>query len=143
MRSLILLTILGLLASLPAATAGTSLKPLELSYRLAFPHPHTHLYEVTFTIGNVATPALDLQMPVWTPGSYLIREFGRNVQDFSAKDAGGGRLSWQKIDKSTWRVETGANRDKAKRIDVSYRVYANELSVRTSHLDSSHAYFNG
>ncbi|MBO0798031.1 MAG: M61 family metallopeptidase, partial [Blastocatellia bacterium] len=142
MRSLFLLITLALL--LPASTTSmTAAKPLELSYRLAFPQPHTHLYEVTFTIGNVVSPQLDLQMPVWTPGSYLIREFARNVQDFEAKDAGGERLTWQKIDKSTWRVEAGASSERPKTIAVSYRVYANELSVRTSHLDSSHAYFNG
>jgi predicted metalloprotease with PDZ domain len=122
---------------------STALKPLELSYRLSFPQPHTHLYEVTFTIGNVATPRIELQMPVWTPGSYLIREFARNVQDFAARDANGARLSWQKTDKSTWRIEAGASSERLKTISVSYRVYANELTVRTSHLDSSHAYFNG
>lgn len=142
MRSVLLLITLALL--LPASTASmTAPKPLELSYRLAFPQPHTHLYEVTFTIGDVVAAQLDLQMPVWTPGSYLIREFAKNVQDFEAKDAGGERLTWQKIDKSTWQVETGAGSEKPKTIVVSYRVYANELSVRTSHLDSSHAYFNG
>jgi predicted metalloprotease with PDZ domain len=128
-------------SSLPVGS--TAQKPLELSYRLAFPQPHTHLYQVTFTIGNLATPQIDLHMPVWTPGSYLIREFGRNVQDFEAKEANGASLAWQKTDKSTWRVESGASSDKPKTINVSYRVYANELSVRTSHLDSSHAYFNG
>jgi predicted metalloprotease with PDZ domain len=126
-------------------TAGqsTGLKPLELSYRLSFPQPHTHLYEVTFTIGNVTMPRIDLQMPVWTPGSYLVREFGRNLQDFEARDANGDRLNWQKTDKSTWRVEAGASSNRPRTISVSYRVYANELTVRTSHLDSSHAYFNG
>src|SRR5262245_14353510 len=110
---------------------------------LAFPQPHTHLYEVTFTVGNVETPQLDLQMPVWTPGSYLVREFARHVQDFAVTDEAGRSLSWQKTDKATWRIETGAQPDRPQTIRASYRVYANELSVRTSHLDSSHAYFNG
>jgi predicted metalloprotease with PDZ domain len=144
----ILILILALLLTGPLSESltprqSTALKPLELSYRLSFPQPHTHLYEVTFTIGNVATPRIDLQMPVWTPGSYLVREFGRNVQDFEARGANGDRLNWQKTDKSTWRIEAGASNDRPKTISVSYRVYANELTVRTSHLDSSHAYFNG
>jgi predicted metalloprotease with PDZ domain len=136
--------IFALLLTWPAIPGkSTALASLELSYRLSFPQPHTHLYEVTFTIGNVATPQIDLQMPVWTPGSYLVREFGRNVQDFDARDTKGERLRWQKTDKSTWRVEAGASSGSPKTINVSYRVYANELTVRTSHLDSSHAYFNG
>jgi predicted metalloprotease with PDZ domain len=116
---------------------------LELSYTLAFPQPHTHLYEVSFIIGNVTTAQLDLQMPSWTPGSYLMREFARNVQDFAARDESNQPLRWQKTDKATWRIETGAAAGKPKRLTASYRVYANELTVRTSHLDASHAYFNG
>lgn len=116
---------------------------LELSYTLAFPQPHTHLYEVSFTIGNVTGAQLDLQMPSWTPGSYLMREFARNVQDFAARDEANQPLRWQKTDKATWRIETGATSSKSKRLIVSYRVYANELTVRTSHLDASHAYLNG
>jgi predicted metalloprotease with PDZ domain len=123
----------------PAASAT----PLELSYTLSFPQPHTHLYEVTYTIGKVTTPQLDLRMAGWTPGSYLMREFERNVQDFAARDEGGRALKWEKVDKATWRIETGARAHQAKTIRANYRVYANELTVRTSHLDASHAYFNG
>src|SRR5262249_37924915 len=125
----------------PAAQAAA--KPLELSYTLAFPQPHTHLYEVTFTIGGVAEPQLDISLPVWTPGSYLVRESARHVQDFDAKDESKRSLPWQKIDKATWRIETGASVGKPKTIRASYRVYANELATQTSHLDASHAYFNG
>lgn len=118
-------------------------KPLALSYTLAMPQPHTHLYEVTFTIGNVTTPQLDISLPIWTPGSYLAREYARHVQDFKAGEDTGQALSWQKIDKATWRIETGARADRPKTIRASYRVYANELATQTSHLDATHAYFNG
>ncbi|HXG93809.1 MAG TPA: PDZ domain-containing protein [Blastocatellia bacterium] len=116
---------------------------LGLTYTLSFPQPHTHLYEVTFSISNVTTPQLDLQMPTWTPGSYLQREFARNVQDFAARDDAGRELKWEKTDKATWRIEAGGSSTKPQAVQVFYRVYANELSVRTSHLDASHAYFNG
>jgi predicted metalloprotease with PDZ domain len=116
---------------------------LSLAYTLSFPQPHTHLYEVAFSIGNVTTPQIDLVMPTWTPGSYLQREFARNVQDFAARDESGRPLRWEKADKATWRIETGSATGKPRAVNVSYLVYANELSVRTSHLDASHAYFNG
>jgi predicted metalloprotease with PDZ domain len=77
-------------------------------------------------------------MPVWTPGSYLVREFERHVQDFEAKDDTGKALKWEKINKNTWRVETGGSRS----WHATYKVYANELSVRTSELNSSHGYWN-
>jgi len=77
-------------------------------------------------------------MPVWTPGSYLIREFERHVQDFAATDGAGQPLKWEKINKNTWRVSTNGARE----WHATYRVYANELSVRTSELNSDHAFWN-
>ena len=137
------------LASLLAAGNATARPPearaatLSLVYTLSFSQPHTHLYEVAFTIGNVNAPQIDLVMPTWTPGSYLQREFARNVQEFAALDESSRPLRWEKANKATWRVETGSANGRARTVYVRYLVYANELSVRTSHLDASHAYFNG
>src|SRR5688500_2843701 len=78
-------------------------------------------------------------MPSWTPGSYLIREIARNVQDCGAHVSADLPLAWRKGDKNTWRIEA----DPAGPVTVRYRVFANELSVRTSHLDASHGYVNG
>ena len=101
--------------------------------------PHTHLLEVEMHLRATRFPAqLNLIMPVWAPGSYLIREYGRHVQDFAAKDAQGSALRWQKANKYTWRVETGG----LKELRVTYQVYANELSVRTSDLNDRHASWN-
>jgi len=111
----------------------------EIEYRLAFPAPQTHLFEVTMGVGRISGPTLDLQLPTWTPGSYLQREFARHVQDFRATDATGRPLAWEKRDKATWRIATG----QTNRVEIFYRVYANELATQTSHLDADHAYFNG
>src|SRR5215470_4921438 len=124
-----------------AREPASASKPPEMSYTLAFPQPHTHLYEVSLTIGNVTTRRLDLSLPIWTPGSYLAREYARHVQDFNADDGQERALPWQKIDKATWRIETAASGDQPKTIRASYRVYANELATQTSHLDATHAYF--
>jgi predicted metalloprotease with PDZ domain len=78
-------------------------------------------------------------MPVWTPGSYLVREFERHVQDFAATDAATNRpLTWEKVNKDSWRVKTAGSKDWR----ATYRVYANELSVRTSELNDHHAFWN-
>jgi predicted metalloprotease with PDZ domain len=127
----------------PGTLPAPASKPLELSYTLAFSQPHTHLYEVSLTISNVATPQLDLSLPIWTPGSYVAREYARHVQDFNVGEGSERPLPWRKIDKATWRVETGADGARPKTIRASYRVYANELATQTSHLDATHAYFNG
>lgn len=108
-----------------------------ISYTIAMPRPQTHLYDVTVEIGGVAGLSLDVALPVWTPGSYMVREYARHIQQFAAR-AGDRPLAWRKLDKSTWRIETGGSAT----VTLSYRVYAYELSVRTSHLDASHGYFN-
>jgi len=88
---------------------------------------------------GVSAPAEEtLVMPVWTPGSYLVREFERHVQDFAATDASGQALQWEKLNKDSWRVVTKASGDWR----ATYRVYANELSVRTNELNSDHAFWN-
>ncbi|MBC7922315.1 MAG: M61 family metallopeptidase, partial [Ferruginibacter sp.] len=74
-----------------------------------------------------------------TPGSYLIREYAKNVEGFVARDGGGNPLASEKINKNTWRVRTRS----AAEVRVAYQVYAYELTVRTSFLDASHGYLNG
>ena len=115
-------------------------QPVDIAFTIGMSRPHTHLFEVDIRIKrNGNAPAEEsLVMPVWTPGSYLIREFERNVQDFAAKDAAGQPLKWEKTNKNTWRISTNG----VSEWHASYRVYANELSVRTSELNSSHAFWN-
>ena len=113
---------------------------VDIAFTVGMSRPHTHLFEVDIKIkrtGNAPNEE-SLVMPVWTPGSYLIREFERHVQDFSAKDAAGQPLKWEKVNKDTWRIATNGIAE----WHATYRVYANELSVRTSELNSSHAYWN-
>ncbi len=117
---------------------GTYVTTTRISYTIAMPQPHTHLYAVRMEIDGLCAPSTDFILPSWTPGSYLIRNYARHVQEFHAETAGKS-LTWYKVAKDTWRVAT----DGATRVCVSYQVYANELTVRTSHLDASHGYFNG
>src|SRR5919108_6203088 len=104
----------------------------SITYTIAMPRPHTHLYDVTLEVRDAAGTALDAALPVWTPGSYMVREYARHVQEFAA-EAGGRALAWRKLDKATWRIETGG----ASCVTISYKVYANELTVRSSHLDGT------
>ncbi|RKH15415.1 M61 family peptidase [Corallococcus sp. CA053C] len=106
-------------------------------YRVAMPRPHAHLFEVEATF-PAGPDTLDAVMPVWTPGSYLVREYARQVQDLTATDGEGRPLPVRRVDKRTWRVDA-----RGQAVTLRYRVYANELTVRTSHLDGSHGYFNG
>ena len=106
-------------------------------YRVSMRQPHTHLFEVEATF-PAGPDVLEAVLPVWTPGSYLVREFSRHVQEVSATAEGGGPLGVRRVDKRTWRVEAGG-----RSVRLRYRVYAHELTVRTSHLDGTHGFFNG
>ena len=114
--------------------------PSALHYAVSFPRPHTHLFEVRGRIPlDAPRETLDLAMAAWTPGSYKVRDYARHVQDFAARDADSGApIAAAKVDKQTWRLSPGG----ARAVEVSYRVYANELTVRTAHLDDRHAYWN-
>lgn len=119
-----------------------SLLASPLSHLIKMPEPQTHYFEITTTVdlSNVSYKKsfVDFKMAAWTPGSYLIREFAKNLEAVKA-EANGKPISISKINKNTWRVALGAA---TKKIQVSYRVYAFELSVRTSFLDDSHGYIN-
>jgi predicted metalloprotease with PDZ domain len=107
-------------------------------YTVRVPQPSSHLVEVELRAEGV-TSGVELVMPSWTPGSYLIREFPRNVQEFAAESGGGQPLRWSRADKNRWRIDAPADGV----LVCRYRVYANELTVRTSHVDASHASLNG
>src|ERR1043165_1773560 len=120
--------------------AAAQTTPVDISFTVAMPRPHTHLFDVSVAIKRAANGPQEerLVMPVWTPGSYMVREFARHVQDFAAADAAGQPLKWEKTNKDTWRVVTNGARE----WHATYRVYANELSVRTSELNSEHGFWN-
>ncbi|NEM97834.1 M61 family metallopeptidase [Pontibacter sp. BT327] len=103
------------------------------------PEPHTHYFEVSISLDGARKNYIDFTMPVWAPGSYLVREFSKNVEGFAATDGSGNALRSEKIDKNTWRVHS----KRAAAVRVKYKVYAYELTVRTSYLDASHGYVNG
>lgn len=111
-----------------------------IHYQVAMPVPASHFFEVTLSVQNWEKSVLDLKMPVWTPGSYLVREYARHLQDLSA-NTGDQRQSLpiRKLSKNHWQVNTANSSE----ITVHYRVFANELTVRTNHLDTTHGYFNG
>ena len=113
------------------------------TFTVGMPSPARHLFDVEMAVAPFARPVrtFDLCLPAWTPGSYFIRDHARNVRDLAVFGPAGEPLAVRKVDKGRWRVECGGAARGPFR--VAYRVYAFELSVRTSHLDASHGYGNG
>lgn len=110
----------------------------KISYTLTFPEAQAHYIDVHMALPANGKAYVDLKMPVWTPGSYLVREFAKNVEGFAAKGRSGKMLASEKINKNTWRVQTGGQAE----IHIDYRVYAFEISVRTSFVDAMHAFIS-
>ena len=109
----------------------------QITYHLTFPEAQAHYVDVEMQISGLSQPVVDLKMPVWTPGSYLVREFSKNIESLTA-EADGKPVAAGKIRKNIWHINTqGVNN-----LTVKYRVYAFEISVRTSFVDVSHAFLS-
>src|SRR5579864_426320 len=108
------------------------------AYAIRIPQPEARRIEVELQFDARGAGALDVRMPVWTPGSYLVREHQRHVDSLAARDGEGRALAVEKIDKNTWRVSTSG----ASVVRVSYRLHCFELTVRTNHVDGTHAFLN-
>ncbi|MDX1693920.1 MAG: PDZ domain-containing protein [Ketobacteraceae bacterium] len=108
-----------------------------IRYKIKPSNPYAHLYTVTLEIDHPDPEGQLLRMPAWIPGSYMLREFAKNVVEIRAKTRT-GPLTVRKVDKSTWKLD-GAEGP----VCVTYSVYAWDESVRSAHLDQTHAYFNG
>ena len=116
-------------------TAG----PPTVRYTLRFPDPANHLVEIEGQVpAEEEGQDLELMMAVWTPGSYLIREFARNVEEVSAETVDGRALPVEKVSKNRWRVANGGAA-----VRVHYQLYCHELSVRTDFVDPDFALLNG
>lgn len=110
---------------------------VKIGFEVSFKEPQAHYAEVQMNISGLAKDYVDVKMPVWTPGSYLVREFEKSVEGFTAS-ASGKTLKVQKVRKNIWRVFSA----KANNIKINYRVYAFEISVRTPFIDESHAFLS-
>jgi predicted metalloprotease with PDZ domain len=115
----------------------TARSQVKIGFEVCFTEPQAHYAEVEMNISGINKEFIDIKMPVWTPGSYLVREFSKNVEGFKASVAGKA-LRFEKVRKNIWRVYgAGANQ-----LKINYRVYANEVSVRTAFIDNTHAFLS-
>lgn len=109
-----------------------------LHYRLCVADPAAHYFDVTLSIQALTPGPLTLRLPCWIPGSYLLREFARHIVSLHAQ-ADGAAIAVTKTDKHSWTLDPG----QARRLEVHYRVYAFDLSVRGAYLDLERGFFNG
>ena len=133
-RRVFVLSIVLLLVAraVPAQTAA------PIRYTLRFPAPQTNYMEVEAVVPIDGRAAVDMFMAVWTPGSYLVREYERNVEAVAAT-ANGRALDVQKTVKNRWRVTTAGARE----FTLTYRVFSHEMTVRSNWVEADFAMING
>ncbi|MCW8889997.1 MAG: PDZ domain-containing protein [Sedimenticola sp.] len=108
-----------------------------IDYRIEPLSPEAHLFQVSVTIQKPDPNGQVVSLPAWIPGSYMIRDFARNIIAISAH-AGKTALQLNKLDKQRWQLPVVNDA-----VTIRYQVYAWDLSVRGAHLDTTHGFFNG
>ena len=108
-----------------------------IQYTISASQPNKHLFDISIQIDQPNQAGQQLSLPTWIPGSYLIRDFSKHLIDISAQTISGKILEINPVKKSLWLVEPSTES-----ILIQYQVYAWDLSVRGSHFDQSHAFFN-
>jgi predicted metalloprotease with PDZ domain len=124
-------------ASAPPATSARQARR-TVHYALEIPAPTRQWVHVTMTVARPRGLRTEVAMPAWTPGSYLVRDHARHVDELRAEDLQGRPLPLTRVDKQTWRVDHGLAGFR-----VRYRVFADEPGVRTNFVDDRHATLNG
>lgn len=112
-------------------------KQLPIHYQIQPISPESHLFAVRLIIQQPNPNGQVLSMPAWIPGSYMIRDFAKNIVNITAS-CNNDTLTLSKLDKQRWQVSPCGGT-----LQLDYTVYAWDLSVRGAHLDNNHAYFNG
>ena len=110
---------------------------MNIQYTVKLSNPHAHIFKVTLKIESPNKDGQTLSLPAWIPGSYMIRDFAKNILNVKAFSKN-KVLNVEKSDKSTWQIEATNSS-----IEIEYEVYAWDLSVRSAHFDMTHAFFNG
>jgi predicted metalloprotease with PDZ domain len=131
-----------------AAAQQPAAQPYRISYELMMPQPATHLFEVRMRVEpQTPQPALEFQMPRWSPGRYAVFDFAKNVQGVRAGTAcppdtncEQRALNVERVDTQTWRV---ALTEGLRAVEFDYKIFADDLSGTFSQLDERHANFNG
>lgn len=118
---------------------------MKVHYLVKIDRPEHHHVKVTMKIDDVKSGKVKVFLPSWSPGSYLMREYARHVRWFQASQANGEVLFHTQLAKGVWEIDWDKSDLKTRQnsFQVSYDVYCKELTVRTSHVDSSHAFLHG
>jgi predicted metalloprotease with PDZ domain len=112
----------------------------SIRYSIQTQQAALHRIEISMQVPTQGRDSIELSMPAWTPGSYLIREYARHIESISARDPKSDQpLTLDKLDKDTWRVDCG----QTETVEVRYQLYCREMSVRTNWVETEYAFLTG
>lgn len=110
-----------------------------INYSISPLNINSHLFSVSLSFNIIADKSFTLSLPSWLPGSYMIRDFAKNIIEISAISDDGNSVTLVKNDKQTWSITSSTHT----KVTVNYTIFAFDLSVRTAYLDSQRGFFNG
>lgn len=119
---------------------------MKVHYLVQIENPQNHLVKVTLKLKkDAAQKTLEVFLPSWSPGSYLLREYSRHIRWFRATQSNGEVLFHSQVSKGSYLIDwTKSDLKKSSdEVEVSYEIYCKELTVRTSHVDAGHAFLHG
>lgn len=118
---------------------------MKVVYKISIPDPQTHHVKVAMEFDRAEATQMTLFLPVWSPGSYMVREYSRHLRGVRASDDKGNRLFIEQVDKTRYQLKFDHPdfATKSKKVKFEYEVYCKELTVRTAHIDISHAFLHG
>lgn len=117
----------------------------NITYLVKISDPKSHLVEVQIEFSRNGEDKINFYLPSWSPGSYLMREYSRNIRTLKVEQENGEALYFDNLSKNEWEIDLAKSelKSQGERIIINYQVYCHELTVRTSHIDESHAFLHG
>lgn len=118
---------------------------MNVHYLVEITNPEQHIVKVRLSAKNEDFEQLTVFLPSWSPGSYLMREYARNIRTFKALSDSGEYLQFEQIEKGKWSLDFKNSdlKSPCKEFSIEYEIFCHELTVRTSHVDESHAFLHG
>lgn len=118
---------------------------MKVNYIVTIESPENHMVKVNLIIDEFSKDVFSVFLPSWSPGSYLMREYARHVRKFNATQANGEPLFYTQIAKGIWEIDKTKSsvKNPQNQIQITYDIYCKDLTVRTSHVDASHAFLHG
>ena len=118
---------------------------MKIDYLVEIVEPQTHMVKVKLNASRDGQDRLQFFLPSWSPGSYLMREYARHIRTIKVLSQNGEFINFKQTEKSIWEIDfkNSELNQTCESFSIEYEVFCHELTVRTSHIDESHAFLHG